>query len=88
VGRIVADPHISCAPVKRYVGTNREALTAFTEEAARAGYEIVFVAADVADAPGAPFSSPLPVVREAFLPSGWALAMPKAALTFAAGGAK
>lgn len=69
-------------PVKRAVGTDRDALLDFIDEAASHGYAMVFVATDVADALGAPFSAPIPVVHERFVPDGLALAMPEPVLDF------
>ena len=70
------------SPVQRRVGGDRGALLTFISEAAEHGYEAVYVATDVAEALGAPFASPIPVLHERFVPEGVALAMPRMALTF------
>lgn len=69
-------------PVKRSVGTDRDALLAFVREAHAHGYQFVIVAQDVADAFGAPTTMPLPVITERFAPEGCAVAFPEFSMTF------
>ena len=66
--------------VKRHVGTDTDAVLAFINEAHVAGYNLVALAADSADALharfGAPYSSPITVIRSQHIPNGLAVALP------------
>lgn len=61
-------------PVKRHVGTDRDALLTFVNEAAHNGYRVVIVASDVANALGAPTSTPIMVTVSRYMPDGLAVA--------------
>lgn len=66
--------------VKRHVGTDADATLAFISEAHAAGYKLVVLAPDVADALhvrfGAPFSSAITAIRSEHVPVGLAVALP------------
>lgn len=69
------------SPVKRHVGPDRAALLAFAHEAHRHGYRAVVVAVDVAEAFGAPTSTPIMVTVSQYMPAGLAVAFADAPLT-------